>query len=60
MEIKNLSNKQLTDLAGRIKYNPEHLRKVARGVRPCSKKLAELIEKETYGAIKKEAILWPE
>ena len=60
MNLKTLSKKQLGELANRIKYNPEHLRKVAIGARPCSRKLAELIEKATFGAIQKEKLLWPD
>ena len=60
MDLKTLSKKQLTELSTQIKYNPEHLRKVAIRARPCSRKLAELIEAATFGAIKKEKLLWPD
>jgi len=59
MELKSLTKKQLNNLAEKLGCNPEHLQKVARGSRPCSKKMAEGIERETFGAIKKEYLLWP-
>lgn len=60
MKLKNLTNDDLTYLAEKIKCNAEHLRKIARGARPCSKRLAEQIEIATNGLFKKAELLWPD
>ena len=57
MELKNLQKKDLIELAKKVNRNPEHLRKIAIGERPCPAKVAQEIDKATGGLVKKEQLV---
>jgi len=57
MKLKELSKKDRDALALKIKRNPEHLAKIARGERPCPANLALKIDNATGGLIKKEELV---
>lgn len=59
MKLRDLTTEQIETLAKKVDRNPEHLKKIARGERPCPAKLAEKIEEKSGGLLKKEDLVWP-
>ena len=57
MKLKNIPKKDLLELAKKVNRNPEHLRKIATGERPCPARLALKIEQASGGLIKKEELV---
>lgn len=59
MKLQNFTPKQIAELAIKIRCNPDHLYKIARGYRPCGRQLAEKIEQAMDGLLRKEDLVWP-
>lgn len=53
MKLQDFNPQQIATLALKVQCNPDHLYKIARGYRPCGKRLAVKIEAATHGLLKK-------